>query len=99
MKVSPFSMARHTGRIVALWKETFGSANPGKILKRLIEKKVAKNGGHMGWIYSLVVLPDMQREGIGPLLMGYVERELEARGGNENQPPGPSGQCRGTGVL
>jgi hypothetical protein len=59
MKISPFSMARHTGRIVALWKETFGSANPGKILKRLIEKKVAKNGGHMGWIYSLVVLPGL----------------------------------------
>jgi ribosomal protein S18 acetylase RimI-like enzyme len=36
--------------------------------------------GHRGWIYSLAVRPDTQRQGVGTALMRHVERALGERG-------------------
>lgn len=33
--------------------------------------------GHRGWIYSLGVLPEYRKEGIGTMLMKYAETELK----------------------
>jgi len=36
--------------------------------------------GHRGWVYSLAVLPQSRRRGIGSALMNHVEQVLAARG-------------------
>lgn len=36
--------------------------------------------GHRGWIYSLAVLPEFQRQGTGKALLEHAEQELASRG-------------------
>ena len=36
--------------------------------------------GHRGWIYSVAVHPEHQKQGIGSLLVGHAERALTERG-------------------
>ena len=36
--------------------------------------------GHRGWVYSLAVVPEVRRRGVGTALMRHVERELAVRG-------------------
>ena len=36
--------------------------------------------GHRGWVYSLAVAPDCQRQGIASALMAHLERALMERG-------------------
>ena len=36
--------------------------------------------GHRGWIYSLAVLPELQRSGIGHALMEHAEKTLKGKG-------------------
>ena len=36
--------------------------------------------GHRGWIYSMAVLPDHQKKGIGSALLRYAEQKLWALG-------------------
>ena len=36
--------------------------------------------GHRGWIYSMAVLPDHQKKGIGSALLKYIEEKLSALG-------------------
>jgi ribosomal protein S18 acetylase RimI-like enzyme len=51
-------------------------------IARLDGRLVVMGGydGHRGWVYSLAVLPQVRRRGIGMSLMRHVERELEGRG-------------------
>jgi ribosomal protein S18 acetylase RimI-like enzyme len=35
--------------------------------------------GHRGWVYSLAVLPELRRRGIGSALMKHIEQALAAR--------------------
>ena len=36
--------------------------------------------GHRGWVYSLAVLPQYQRQGVGGALVRHLEQALAARG-------------------
>lgn len=36
--------------------------------------------GHRGWVYSIAVHPDHQRQGIGSQLLSFAERHLASRG-------------------
>lgn len=55
---------------------------------------LAGHDGHRGWIYSVAVSPDSQKQGIGSMLLSHAEGRLAARGctkinlqvmeGNEN---------------
>lgn len=36
--------------------------------------------GHRGWVYSLAVRPDHQRQGVATALMAHLERALARRG-------------------
>jgi ribosomal protein S18 acetylase RimI-like enzyme len=36
--------------------------------------------GHRGWIYSMAVLPNYQKKGIGSALLKYAEKRLSALG-------------------
>ncbi len=36
--------------------------------------------GHRGWVYSLAVVPQARRQGVGTALMHHLERELALRG-------------------
>lgn len=36
--------------------------------------------GHRGWIYSMAVLPDYQKQGIGSALLAFAERKLSELG-------------------
>ena len=36
--------------------------------------------GHRGWIYSMAVLPDYQKQGIGSALLAFAERKLSDLG-------------------
>jgi ribosomal protein S18 acetylase RimI-like enzyme len=36
--------------------------------------------GHRSWVYSLAVDPQVQRRGVGTVLMRHIERELAERG-------------------
>jgi GNAT superfamily N-acetyltransferase len=36
--------------------------------------------GHRGWIYSMAVLPDYQKKGIGSALLKYAEEKLSSLG-------------------
>ncbi|MEK6240280.1 MAG: GNAT family acetyltransferase, partial [Escherichia coli] len=35
--------------------------------------------GHRGWVYSLAVLPELRRRGVGSALMRHIEQALAAR--------------------
>ena len=36
--------------------------------------------GHRGWIYSMAILPDQQKKGIGSRLLAFAEDRLSERG-------------------
>jgi ribosomal protein S18 acetylase RimI-like enzyme len=46
----------------------------------LVGTVMAGYDGNRGWIYTLGVLPDYQRQGIGSSLLTYMEKELSALG-------------------
>ncbi len=47
---------------------------------RIVGSVMAGYDGHRGWIYSLAVLQQFQRQGIGSALVKHAETELEKRG-------------------
>jgi ribosomal protein S18 acetylase RimI-like enzyme len=65
------------GHKLAVQRELFFVA---RLDGRLIGTVMGGYDGHRGWVYSLAVVPEMRRRGIGTALMRHVERELAGRG-------------------
>ena len=53
----------------------FVAVDPG-----VVGTVMAGYDGHRGWIYSLAVLPELQRRGVGAALVRHAEEALIARG-------------------
>lgn len=54
----------------------FVAQNEGEVLGTVM----AGYDGHRGWIYSMAVFPDYQRQGIGTALLSYTQGKLENLG-------------------
>lgn len=48
--------------------------------QEVIGTVMAGYDGHRGWIYSMAVLPDHQKQGIGSDLLAFAENKLSERG-------------------
>jgi ribosomal protein S18 acetylase RimI-like enzyme len=69
---------------------------------RLVGTLMAGYDGHRGWLYSLGVVPDARRLGIGRALLAHAEAALAARGCrkvNLQVLPGNDDACRFYGAL
>ncbi len=47
---------------------------------QVVGTAMAGYDGHRGWLYTIAVKPNSQRNGIGSLLLGEAERRLQAMG-------------------
>ena len=70
----PATVIRHK---LAVQRELFFVA---RLDRRLVGTVMGGYDGHRGWVYSLAVVPEMRRRGVGTALVRHVERELAGRG-------------------
>ncbi|NMZ15307.1 GNAT family N-acetyltransferase [Pseudomonas proteolytica] len=78
--IGPYRDRLHRAQVATLWQAAFGYDTAHNRPELAIDKKLAVDDGHRGWLYSVAVHPDYRRQGLGASLVRHGEQALIALG-------------------